>query len=126
MSTTDSDLIYTEEEIAGTKAAFESRTTWVRWILTTGLRLGLQVWYAKTAMFWVPAGWLPGYVEWVLAFPKAPRGSVSIQVWVFAVGQVVSVLLEVVQGLLKYRAQQALAAKAKTAEVPMEGRKAEL
>lgn len=32
-------------------------------------------------MFWLPKGWVPGYVEWVLAFPRSPTGSVSIQVW---------------------------------------------
>jgi hypothetical protein len=41
-------------------------------------------------MFWIPEGWVPGYVEWGLSFPRAPKGSVSIQVWAFAVGQVVS------------------------------------
>ena len=38
---------------------------------------------------------MPGVVEWGLAFPRAPRGSVSIQVWGFAVGQVVAALLGV-------------------------------
>lgn len=32
-------------------------------------------------MYWVPRGWVPGYVEWLLAFPKAPTGSVSIVTW---------------------------------------------
>ena len=32
-------------------------------------------------MFWIPRGWVPGYVEWLLAFPRAPTGSVSIQMW---------------------------------------------
>ena len=32
-------------------------------------------------MFWIPRGWVPGYIEWVLSFPRAPIGSVSIQIW---------------------------------------------
>ncbi len=32
-------------------------------------------------MFWLPAGWVPYYVEWILSFPRAPLGSVSINVW---------------------------------------------
>lgn len=40
----------------------------------------------------MPEGWVPGYVEWALSFPKAPIGSVSIQVWSFAVGQVVNLI----------------------------------
>lgn len=43
-------------------------------------------------MFWIPEGWVPGYIEWGLSFPRAPIGSVSIQVWGFAVGQVVTLL----------------------------------
>lgn len=49
-------------------------------------------------MFWIPEGWVPGYVEWGLSFPKAPIGSVSIQVWSFAVGQMVTLL----SGLVAY------------------------
>lgn len=26
-------------------------------------------------------GWVPWYIEWVLSFPAAPIGSVSIQIW---------------------------------------------
>jgi len=44
-------------------------------------------------MFWIPESWVPGVVEWGLAFPRAPKGSVSIQVWSFAVGQVVTTLV---------------------------------
>ena len=43
-------------------------------------------------MFWIPRGWLPGYVEWALAFPRAPRGSVSIQIWGIACGTVVRLI----------------------------------
>lgn len=24
---------------------------------------------------------MPGYIEWILAFPRAPTGSISMQVW---------------------------------------------
>ena len=40
-------------------------------------------------MFWLPKGWVPWYVEWILAFPRAPTGSISIQVWGIACGTVV-------------------------------------
>lgn len=35
-------------------------------------------------MFWLPHGWFPGYAEWLVAFPRAPRGSVSITSWQLA------------------------------------------
>lgn len=35
---------------------------------------------------------MPGYVEFLLAFPRAPRGSVSIQVWGIACATVVQMM----------------------------------
>ena len=35
---------------------------------------------------------MPAYVEWVLSFPRAPMGSVSIQVWGIACASVVGML----------------------------------
>jgi len=40
-------------------------------------------------MFWLPQGWMPYYAEWLLSFPRAPLGSVSIQAWVLACGVVI-------------------------------------
>ena len=42
-------------------------------------------------MYWIPRGWAPTYVEWALAFPRAPRGSVSIQIWGIACATVVQI-----------------------------------
>jgi hypothetical protein len=47
-------------------------------------------------MFWLPRGWVPGFVEWALAFPRAPRGSVSVQVWGIACATVVQLVGEAV------------------------------
>jgi hypothetical protein len=44
----------------------------------------LQFWYSKQAMFWIPKGWVPYYAEWLLSFPRAPLGSISIQAWFLA------------------------------------------
>ena len=55
-------------------------------------------------MYWIPRGWVPGYVEWALAFPKAPRGSVSIQIWGIACATVVQLVgAAVVAGWLLVR-----------------------
>ena len=44
---------------------------------------------------------MPGYVEWLLAFPRAPTGSVSIQIWGIACATVVQLVgAAVVAGLL--------------------------
>lgn len=41
-------------------------------------------------MFWIPSGWFPYYIEWLLSFPRAPVGSVSIQVWGMACAAVIT------------------------------------
>jgi hypothetical protein len=76
-----------------------------RWVLTSGVRFFLQFWHAKTPVFTFPRGWVPWYVEWTLAFPRAPSGSVSINVWSAAcaavlkiVGDSVGYLVVVVRG----------------------------
>jgi hypothetical protein len=45
-------------------------------------------------MFWMPAGWLPYYVEWILSFPRAPLGSVSINVWGIACASMIALAAE--------------------------------
>ena len=47
-------------------------------------------------MFWVPAGWVPYYVEWVLSFPRAPLGSVSINIWGIACASMIALAAEAV------------------------------
>lgn len=44
----------------------------------------VQYWYMKQPMFWIPKDWVPYYAEWLLSFPRAPLGSVSVNVWVMA------------------------------------------
>jgi len=45
-------------------------------------------------MFWLPAGWVPYYVEWILSFPRAPLGSISIQVWTAACAAAIALASE--------------------------------
>ena len=49
----------------------------------------LQFWYSKQAMFWIPKGWVPYYAEWLLSFPRAPLGSISIQAWSLACAAII-------------------------------------
>ncbi|TID13756.1 putative Protein get1 [Venturia nashicola] len=86
------------EKIAGestsAKTAFISRANTFRTVLTTGLKLFLQFWYSRQALFWIPKGWVPYYAEWILSFPRAPLGSVSLQVWTLACSSVVAMVSE--------------------------------
>lgn len=45
-------------------------------------------------MFWLPAHWVPYYVEWILSFPRAPLGSISIQVWTAACAAIIALASE--------------------------------
>ena len=78
--------------LKGFQQKFTGTATTLRYISTNGLRLFLQFWYAKAAMFWIPQGWVPSYVEWMLSFPRAPMGSVSIQIWGISCASVVGVV----------------------------------
>jgi hypothetical protein len=60
------------------------------------MRYLLQFWFSRQALFWLPQGWVPGYVEWLLAFPRAPKGSISIQLWGIACASVISMSSEAI------------------------------
>lgn len=76
------------------QAAFNSTVKAVRWLGTQGLRFVLQFWFSKSPMFWLPANWVPYYVEWILSFPRAPLGSISIQVWTAACAAIIALASE--------------------------------
>ncbi|GAM82809.1 hypothetical protein ANO11243_007950 [Dothideomycetidae sp. 11243] len=82
--------------VNATRAKFDTAANTLRWAGTTGLRFVLQFWFSKRPMFWIPNGWVPAYVEWVLAFPRAPTGSVSMQVWWIACASVIALVGEAV------------------------------
>lgn len=70
---------------------------------------------------------MPGYVEWALAFPRAPRGSVSVQIWGIAcatviqlVGQAVVAAWVLAVGMREGREKQA-EGKEKRVPVAMKG-----
>ncbi|EUC32186.1 hypothetical protein COCCADRAFT_99350 [Bipolaris zeicola 26-R-13] len=77
-------------------STFTSAVSTLRWLGTQGLRFVLQFWFAKSPMFWIPAGWVPYYVEWILSFPRAPLGSVSINVWGIACASMIALVAEAV------------------------------
>lgn len=82
------------------KSKFDSYVNILRWLATTGLKFLLPFWYAKQPMFWLPKGWFPYYVEWILSFPRAPVGSVSIASWQTACTGVVLLLNDTITAVL--------------------------
>jgi hypothetical protein len=79
-----------DNALKSSQTTFMRIASTLRWVSTNGLRLFVQIWFRRIPMFWIPEGWVPGYVEWILSFPKAPRGSVSINVWGIACRSVIT------------------------------------
>ncbi|KAI5295101.1 GET complex subunit get1 [Ascosphaera acerosa] len=96
----------------------------VRWAATSGLKIGVLFWNSKTPAFALPPRWLPYSVEWVLSFPRAPVGTVSIQVWSAACATVVKLVGGAVTGSWGPAAPPA-PGDAATAEVVVEEAEAE-
>ncbi|KAI1340104.1 CHD5-like protein-domain-containing protein [Xylariaceae sp. FL0016] len=82
------------------KTKFDRNAGVIRWVSTSGVKFILPWIYGKEPMFWLPAGWFPHYVEWVLSFPRAPMGSVSIVSWQTACMGVVKLLSDTVAAIL--------------------------
>lgn len=78
------------------RTTFTSTISTLRWLGTQGLRFILQFWFAKSPMFWLPSGWVPYYVEWILSFPRAPLGSVSINIWGIACASSIALVGEAI------------------------------
>ncbi|KAI5928009.1 CHD5 domain-containing protein [Camillea tinctor] len=92
------------------KAKFDRTASIIRWTATSGVKFILPWIYGKQPMFWLPNGWFPYYVEWILSFPRAPLGSVSIVSWQAACTGVVMLLSDTIKAIL------VLALGAKTAQ----------
>ncbi|KAL6707882.1 GET complex subunit get1 [Coniothyrium glycines] len=104
------------------QATFTSAVSTLRWLGTQGLRFVLQFWFSKSPMFWLPAGWVPYYVEWILSFPRAPLGSVSINIWGIACASMIALLAEAIAAawvLITHRPTPVVAEKQKGRESPM-------
>ncbi|KAI9755244.1 MAG: GET complex subunit get1 [Lichina confinis] len=92
--------------ISSSKGNFESVVSVARWTATSGFRFLLQFWFTKEPIYWLPQGWLPYYVEWILSFPKAPLGGVSIQVWWMACAGATQLAGEVLVGTYKFLSRE--------------------
>ncbi|RHZ73449.1 GET complex subunit get1 [Aspergillus turcosus] len=88
------------KKLTAHKTSFDWSVKIARWLSTNGLKIFLQFYYSKTPVFALPAGWFPSYVEWVLSFPRAPRGSVSVQVWNSVCATAIAVMAEIVTSML--------------------------
>jgi hypothetical protein len=70
-------------EMTSSKTAFSIKFGSAIWVFTTGLQFLVGWWYRKSPVFYLPPGWF-GPLEWWIALPFAPKGSVSVGVWQMA------------------------------------------
>jgi tail-anchored protein insertion receptor len=70
-------------------------------------------------MFWLPHGWMPYYAEWLLSFPRAPLGSVSIQGWVLACGAVILLVSDAITATIRLVTEMSSNLEQKTKAEPM-------
>jgi hypothetical protein len=76
-------------------------------------------------MFWLPYGWFPYWAEWILSFPRAPIGSVSIASWQLACTGVIALFSDLIVGIagLLLNAKQAKEAPVAAQKVAAEEKK---
>lgn len=89
-----------ETALSAGRRTFDTSITVLRFALTRGLQFLLPFWYAREPMFWLPYGWFPKYAEWLVSFPRAPRGSVSITSWQLACTGVLVLLKDTILALV--------------------------
>jgi len=89
-----------KKALSDSRAKFDTSLTAIRLLLTRGLQYFLPFWYSREALFWLPHGWFPYYAEWLLSFPRAPLGSVSITSWQVACTGVIVVWSDMLVALL--------------------------
>jgi hypothetical protein len=82
------------------KAKFDRTAGIIRWSATSGVKFLLPWIYGKEPMFWLPNGWFPYYVEWILSLPRAPLGSISIVSWQAACAAAVLFFSDAIKAIL--------------------------
>jgi hypothetical protein len=101
------DLENLNAEISANKNAFSLKFNTALWVSTSGLQFVVGWWFRRSAVFYLPPGWL-GPLGWWLALPFAPRGSVSVGVWQMACRRVIKVGERVVRELRPMREAEEL------------------
>ncbi|KAI1033475.1 hypothetical protein LB503_008687 [Fusarium chuoi] len=107
------------------RSNFDKILTVLRVVVTRAPQYFLPFWYATEPMFWLPYGWFPYWAEWILSFPRAPIGSVSIASWQLACTGVIALFSDLIVGIagLLLNAKQAKEAPVEAEKVAAEEKK---
>ncbi|KAF4999817.1 hypothetical protein FGRMN_2197 [Fusarium graminum] len=90
----------TKKSTEAARSNFDRVLTVLRVVVTRAPQYFLPFWFATQPMFWLPHGWFPYYAEWILSFPRAPIGSVSIASWQLACTGVIALLSDLIVGIV--------------------------
>ncbi|KAI9026661.1 WRB/Get1 family [Phycomyces nitens] len=85
-------------EIAYSKTAFELKVKSTIWFFIHGSQLVMVMWFYKRAVLYLPPGWF-GPAQWLLSFPFAPAGSISVAVWFAACRKTIKAVASTANGL---------------------------
>ena len=96
----ETDAMALEKGLDATRSKFDTYLTVLRLVLTRAPQYLIPFWYATQPMFWLPYGWFPYYAEWIISFPRAPLGSVSIASWQLACTGLIGLVTELITGVL--------------------------
>lgn len=91
--------LFAEKGMDSSRAKFDNYLTAVRLIITKAPQYLIPFWYAKEPMFWLPHGWFPYYAEWIVSFPRAPLGSVSVASWQLACTGIIALISDLITGI---------------------------
>ena len=100
---------------------FDKALTVLRFLGTQGLQFFTNMYFSRTPMFHLPVGWVPYPAEWVLSFPRAPVGSISINVWSMACAAVIGLVSEGLLGVWTLGKGEVVVGEGKGEKVKMEG-----
>ncbi|WPH01654.1 putative Get1 family, helix hairpin bin domain superfamily protein [Acrodontium crateriforme] len=103
-----------------TRQMFNRIMSAVRWLGTQGVNFLINTYFGSTPMFWLPQGWVPYYAEWVLSCPRAPLGSISVNVWGIACGSVIAMLSEAVRATITLKQGEVIEGANKGEKLKME------
>ncbi|TPX36942.1 hypothetical protein SmJEL517_g00971 [Synchytrium microbalum] len=78
---------------SSSRASFEAKVSWGLWIFMWIFQMALMTIYSNEPIFYIPDGWL-GPFTYLLSLPMAPKGSVSVFYWFYAVKNVTGRILQ--------------------------------
>lgn len=69
--------LFSDASLQSTRTSFASTLSSALWFLTTGIQFILVWWYRKSAVVWLPKGYVAGGLGWWFSFPSAPKGELT-------------------------------------------------